>query len=111
MLLQRKHLANVEVRLWSRRSTLSLEMSHSILLPVLEEPKFIWISGYKFELTAWDNCLYVSENRAVDETCHFQKEIAWMKQQIQQTHEFTCQKYLHYWQQGCIVKYHLSLFT
>jgi len=47
MLLQRKHLGNAEVRLWSCRSILRLEMSHSILLSALEKPKLTWISGYR----------------------------------------------------------------
>lgn len=46
MLLQWKYLENAEVRLWSCRSILQLEMSHSILLPDLEEPKLTRISGY-----------------------------------------------------------------
>lgn len=79
MLLQRKHLANAEVRLWSCRSILQLEMSHSILLPALEEPKInldFWL--YVVSSQPGTTAYMFQRIKLVDKTYHFQTEIAWM---------------------------------
>lgn len=110
MLLQRKCLAKAEVRLWSCRRILWLEMSHSILLPALKKPKVTCIFGHRLwaPRLGW---LLICFRRSRWLTWHAiskQKEPGYYSSS--NTYHFTCQKYI------CIssrkaVNYELKLFT